>query len=344
VLTTIMSSFIFGLLVASTSVTLTSAVTDGSQFGPVWQRLTDCGTVSSPSNDVARADYAALAQKATQVKICTHGSTIDCITSKPNTYPIKVLRDGKFLLSHGEDGSAPCRKDCVANTWDGPVARTSAATSGCGDIQHGSQSNITNQWNFWACGNPTGIHWNANGRICQWQYRQKSQLELFINSGTSAPTSSPSMAPTQWFQADGHKENVTLLMTDVAALKRQVAALNSRIGTFDGPGNVGDILTDLTVKVDNNAGVLASVVPNVTALSTQMNGIKAALVAAVADGPKSSNCVGSGCTPSIESKGKNLFFSAPGGNILLNSPGCNGIDVCSTSSFSSRLKEALAGL
>jgi len=133
-------------------------------------------------------------------------------------------------------------------------------------------------------------------------------------------------------------------MMDVAALKRQVAALSSMVGTFDGPGNVGDILTDLTVKVDNNAGVLASVVPNVTALSTQMNGLKAALVAAVADGPKSSNCVGSGCIPSINAQDKDLSFSAPDGNILLNSPGCNGIDVCATSSFSSRLKEALAGL
>ena len=35
-----------------------------------------------------------------QVKICTGGSTTDCVTSRANSYPVVNLREGITMLSH----------------------------------------------------------------------------------------------------------------------------------------------------------------------------------------------------------------------------------------------------
>ena len=60
--------------------------------------------------------------RAFQVKICTGGSTSDCVTSRADSYPVVNLREGITMLSH-IDGTTPCNTGCVNRFWEGPENR-----------------------------------------------------------------------------------------------------------------------------------------------------------------------------------------------------------------------------
>eukprot|EP00040_Diaphanoeca_grandis_P003265 m.24424 g.24424 ORF g.24424 m.24424 type:complete len:342 (+) comp14600_c0_seq1:55-1080(+) len=335
-------------LIIIASICCAASADDYGQFGPVWQRIANCGIIGESPVDIPRAQLADLAETATQVRFCEAGSTVDCVTSKPGSWPIVNLRNNKFLLSHKDLGQTPCDKTCVGETWDGPAQRLKNMFNTCGDIDHASQS--TNWW-YWACGNAGGIHYTVEGRICGWSTQERSSIEIFINSGSFAPTSVPTSRPTQWFEAGGHKENITTLQSNVETLQRSFNKLEAHVGTtIEGPTTIEQMIIDLTVKLDNVAGLLSGITANVTVLETDstatksdLAGLRNALKAAVATAGVPPACQGAECIPQISTNANDIVLQA-GGLIKLQSSSCDAVDLCDATSFSARLKQALRNL
>jgi hypothetical protein len=142
---------------------------------PKWRRIFHCeGTSSKNRLDFSKATIKQMAEKATQVKICTKGSSSDCVVSKANSFPIKMLRQGKTTVSHNGDSS--CDSQCVKGVWSntGKVDRLPRLWSTCGK---------NTEMMFWACNNQHGMHVSIHdGKDCNWFHTRSEHIEMFIDS------------------------------------------------------------------------------------------------------------------------------------------------------------------
>lgn len=139
----------------------------------------------------------------------------------------------------------------------------------------------------------------------------------------SSPSSPPTAGPSPWYEHAGHQTNFSELqdrMTDAEQTARSAAASMSQM-----QATVSQILTSM-------AGVTGDV-----------SRIRAALLQAVESVPDApAPCAGAGClAPAIAVDGTDLVVKALVGSIGITSEACVVDDLCSASSFASKLKEAL---
>lgn len=114
-----------------------------------------------------------LASNATRVKICTTGTSADCVFSRANTFPISQLQQG-LPISHSDSGE--CDEKCVNDTWVG--ARRPYMKSVCPD----ESSNIFESHVYWACGNRRGLHVSATDRAsCSWTAYGDDHISIYID-------------------------------------------------------------------------------------------------------------------------------------------------------------------
>ena len=155
---------------------------DANANASTWTRIWHCeGSGSVNRQDYSNAIIREMATRASNIRICTAGSTTDCAQSFPGTFPIKMLASG-WAISH--NNGAQCNSACVAATWFGPRAAT-ALWNSCGPSANNGQSY------YWACNNQGGLHffpWD-NG-LCSWQvgYGAQSNIEAFIDAAPPTPT------------------------------------------------------------------------------------------------------------------------------------------------------------
>lgn len=305
------------------------------QFGPVWERVGQCGSLVGSDSRLLEGGRVALARQAalaTRVRMCIWNSTTDCVTSRPETFPILNFRDGHTLLSHLSTG--PCDRDCVQATWDGPPQRLSELRTTCGAIGEGAMADIDDRWFYFSCGNRQGLVMSQQPGPCAWpQHLGGANIEIFIDSGTAAPTAAPTAFPTAWYQDDGHRTNFAEVQTRLSELERQLRATQADdVGADAERSRMAATLVNLQVTVDQLTTGMNTLIGNVSA-------IRAALIEA-ATGRSTGGSSGMQ-VPSIGTAGQDISISAPLGSISLNSRSCNNIDLCDTSSFTERLQAAL---
>lgn len=136
--------------------------------------------------DFDPGEMKRMATGATQIRICTGGSGTDCVESKPDSFPIKMLREGK-AVSHNDGASQSI--DEIEQVWSGPDARLAALTSTCttneGDADIMFESSKEGSYFYHACGNYDGLHISVHsGGYCTWDVTPNNaapDLEVFIN-------------------------------------------------------------------------------------------------------------------------------------------------------------------
>eukprot|EP00040_Diaphanoeca_grandis_P020700 m.110084 g.110084 ORF g.110084 m.110084 type:complete len:375 (+) comp28007_c0_seq1:106-1230(+) len=344
---------------------------------PGWTRVARCENHLG-GLDLGLDDMAKLANAATQVRICSYGSTVDCVTSNPNTFPIQNIQKKNVLVSQ-VDTQTVCNPGCIASTWTGPQARLNT-------LQYRCTSRTNDVMIYHACGNEGGLHFDAQdlpvvGRYqyCNWDSNTNAPgaLEMFINA--VAPTTAPTQSPSAWYQHGGHLTNFTEVQTRLVAVEEFAASNDKRVTDITDTAtskievlrieldkltyDVGQILE--TFQVFNSTIIAMNATLNTIAatqqttlqtvsdntatttnLQTQVNVIRQALVAAVDDvAVVTPSCAGGACSlPSIEADGASINILAADGNIMLTSKSCSQIDMCQLSKFTENIKAALKDL
>ena len=133
----------------------------------------------------------AMAQRATRIKICSHNHPDDCVTSRANTFPIHMLREGA-AISH--KAGLECDTSCVRETWEGERIHhlwSSCPVSHPDNVLNAQTTNLF----FHACGNADGLHLSAvsggPAYQCGWQHQQQDAIDVFINSHEDQVASTP---------------------------------------------------------------------------------------------------------------------------------------------------------
>lgn len=141
--------------------------------------------------DVIKAD----AQKASRIRICTTSDDgadgKDCVTTKPETFPIVNLRNGMMTVTH--NGNIPCNRACVRNIWDeSSEPRYENLWSTCWSQRDDSAEIIG-----WACNNGAGIHATVgDSPQCGWTSAGRGAISVYIDSGTSTTVTTSTMSET----------------------------------------------------------------------------------------------------------------------------------------------------
>lgn len=313
-----------------------------------WTRIRGCShtDIQLRGYELTVDEVIQLAEVATQVKMCTAGSTTDCVTSVADSYPIVNLRNGIEVISH-INGNVPCPRACVARYWTGTPQRLNQLWSTC----YSGQPNKT-VWQ--GCGNAPGVKWlkrpddREAGRVmCDWaSYNINDQpsvqgMNIYINA-IPAPTASPTSAPSYAVLHPGHLANMTEMQGVVLALSTHVEALNARLGNLN-QASLDSTLQTLTGQVseaNQAAGALVDlaqgIVNNVTVLQTDVANMKGALLAALED----SVAQQPPGLPSVEATGSNVVVKAAG-SVQLQSGACRVDDLCTVSDFATKLRTAL---
>jgi len=166
---------------------------ESSGNASAWSRIWHCeGNSSVNRQDFTNEVIRDMATRATSIKICTAGSSADCMQSLAGTFPIKMLALG-WAISH--NNGVECDKTCAAATWFGP--RLTSMWSMCPPDPNNGQSY------YWACNNRGGLHFMPwDNAQCSWQlgYGVQSNLEAYIDAVPPAPTpvpTSPTRTPTK---------------------------------------------------------------------------------------------------------------------------------------------------
>jgi len=180
-----------------------------SPVNPLEQRLKGEDWVSifncDGKKDVKRylyEDWQGLAQRASAVRICTHGSETDCVQSSGTA--LSNLRSGFRQLQ--KKGLNWCDTDCVKEEWSGDEKRLGQMWWKCGR---------PDGRNFWhACGNTEGLHLDndagpdlndddsiayedLDGGMCTWDWEESDNIDVqLLLEPSMAPTSMPSPSPT----------------------------------------------------------------------------------------------------------------------------------------------------
>ena len=105
-------------------------------------------------------------------------------------------------------------------------------------------------------------------------------LQLLFNMATVSPTSTPTRSPTRWYQAPGHRQNVSQLQDTVAAMQSRMDQLERDATTFATQSAVDARLAaigDRVTLVDETVTV------GVSDLATLLGTVNASLLSAVGE-------------------------------------------------------------
>lgn len=159
----------------------------GKKNGGAWRRVLRCDGASDGNRIIgSKETVMEQARSSTMVKICKDGSMTRCVTSRPNTFPIKMLAKGRSV-SHNDN--LLCDKDCVTKTWEGSYDLLDHLWSECGDPE------ITNSWDYvfyWACNNHDGLHVSGQpSQACGWygwgQNASMDRVDVYIDLPGKTP-------------------------------------------------------------------------------------------------------------------------------------------------------------
>jgi len=139
---------------------------------------------------------------------------------------------------------------------------------------------------WWACGTG-GLHFTLvpGQRQCFWgATQQNDNIEVFIDSDyTTAPTGSPTAAPSNWNQHPGHLTNWTVAQARITALEQTVARLEAERPSYVTTVAMALALTDERVEAAAAvATVRTDAYDRIDAVNATLTTLRAALRSAVA--------------------------------------------------------------
>lgn len=342
------------VVVALALAAATRSCTGNYQFrgdNSVWERVLFCETTQNSFQNGYDYPLNVIREKAlraTQVKICTGGSTSDCVTSRPGSFPIANLRQGITMLSH-IDATTPCTyPGCVGSTWDGPANRLFQL-----QVMSGPHQNCVpgiNRFNrtmiYWACGTG-GLHATLvpTQRQCFWSAtNQVDSIGVFINSDyTTAPTAAPTRMPSGWFQHAGHLSNWTQAQDRIVALEQTVRRLEGELSNYATLTSLDRYVEAQRVEVGAAVSALRiDVITQLEAVNATVDSLRTALRSAVTEAA-TRNPGELPLQPVIEAEGSALYLRSPGA-VNVESSSCPTFDLCNVGTFSQRLSQVLQDL
>lgn len=151
--------------------------------GRTWLTVFHCD--GGQGSSIVHSDWKSIASKASGVRICTHGSSTDCVTSVEGRAPSEALtniRAGKPTGSMLQSDAKNCDIHCIQGMWTGSAERLGALTWSDmnGDCMY-----------YHACDNGVGLHFGrigapeSNGHACsdthcQWSHAQHGSSKIDI--------------------------------------------------------------------------------------------------------------------------------------------------------------------
>jgi len=221
-----------------------------------------------------------------------------------------------------------------------------------------------------------GHSWDCDCDIKTWQCSKENTIggrtkmtavgrfTLFYLATSEAPTSSPTIAPSRWFQAPSHKLTIENLTTVVPRLEEAVAGLLKREIEHEAimDTTINNLraelsttrsqLNDTTSTLSTTVAQLAATNDELSSRSAQLGSTQSALdklrgdlqkigSMTVVDGPKQP----AGSPPQIEANADgDMVLQASSGKMLLKTNDCNDVDVCQSTQTLDQLKLALKNL
>jgi len=345
-------------------VTLAAIVATGRanyQFSDdSWTRVAYCDTNAYSALDYPVATLAQMASVSTSVKICSYGSTLDCVTSASGSFPIQQFAAGRLMISRQLNGSCCARgAACLGTVWSGPPSRVNEMMFTCsGGCAARVETPTVPDYIYHACGNANGMHFTVRnsttrGRTTQCSWGRSSggyntgrgRLEAFINfpvtTAPTTPTAAPTAAPTGSNDPTITAQRVDVLERNYRAVMSQIAALSS--STTAQTASVLSSLTSVAVRADDNSVVAADLVMNMTMVQGNVSGLVGALRTAVATA-----AVGGGGTtttpPQVTATAANELVLNSAAAVKVTTGTCSNNDLCGAASFAATLKAALQNL
>eukprot|EP00927_Polykrikos_kofoidii_P076523 TRINITY_DN73598_c0_g1_i1.p1 TRINITY_DN73598_c0_g1~~TRINITY_DN73598_c0_g1_i1.p1 ORF type:complete len:1524 (-),score=152.85 TRINITY_DN73598_c0_g1_i1:153-4460(-) len=151
-----------------------------------WIRIFYCtGQTSTQRLAYSASWIQTLAVHATQIKICTLGSSIDCVTSSPETFPIVMLRHGDRISHSASNG---CDATCVTSTWEGPPTMLDSLRSSSGGASADALLGKTLFFDGLGSDSGSGLHLGVDdGDPCGWSAAASNEIEVLIDQPSQAP-------------------------------------------------------------------------------------------------------------------------------------------------------------
>lgn len=164
-------------------IVVIGALLAGVGFSNTWKTIFSCDGDGLTTNRIADINWRDTVNSPTAggLRICSKGSTTDCVTAKGDNPALGNLQLGETLLQ--DENLFVCRKDCVSKIWSGSANRLSAMEYWCPPGKSDGQSMI-----YHACGNVNGLHMAMETGHCEWSWNGSSALEVQI---LMVPTPSP---------------------------------------------------------------------------------------------------------------------------------------------------------
>jgi len=325
-----------------------------------WTRVAYCDTTRYSALEYPISTLAQMASASTSVKICTYGSTLDCVTSALGSFPVQQFAAGRLMISRQPNGSCCARGPaCLRNVWSGPAARVNEVMFTClGGCFPYNEDRSAIDYVFHACGNAHGMHFSVRNSTtrgstprCSWGLSSggfstgRGRLEAFINfpvtTAPTTPTAAPTAAPTGSNDPTITAQRVDVLERNYRAVMSQIAALSS--STTAQTASVLSSLTSVAVRADDNSVVAADLVMNMTMVQGNVSGLVGALRTAVATA-----AVGGGGTtttpPQVTATAANELVLNSAAAVKVTTGTCSNNDLCGAASFAATLKAALQNL
>lgn len=173
-----------------------------------------------------------------KVRICTAGSSTDCVTSKPNTFPIKALQDGHLLVSHSL-GDGSCDSSCVDQTWDyNAVERAKQLVHNqCTSETDATLANHSLEFLYAASCNANGLHFLLTAEPtypddndddgCGWTSGGGGELDAYVD--TPAAKTTTLKATTTEHPVVGNVKDLTDIVIKVATRIAVVESSNAAV-------------------------------------------------------------------------------------------------------------------
>jgi len=205
------------------------------------------------------------------------------------------------------------------------------------------------------------------------QYTESYGWEIWVNKKSTEPSSSPTIAPSPWYENPIHattlvelqkrmtaveradksfaKEIVDMkaeimdeLKGDVLQLSLNIIAIRERLDMAEGNQSMlATSLSDLSEMGANGASATTAMGKRLDSIEGLFNKLQSALKsAASAPTIPSNSCVGSDCIPTVGSDGNDIVLTAS--TVTLKANQCAAADLCEVTTFSEQLRSALQSL
>lgn len=175
---------------------------------------------------------------------------------------------------------------------------------------------------------------------CHTDEQQATGLEIFLDYRSAAPTTSPTVGPTAWYQHSDHAgTNTSAMAAAIEVLESQVANLQRTCARqVDVDAELSQVSAQLVIVQEENA-----------AQDSDISAIRNAIRSAVALVPGTSVSLPSPSrrtqsSPTVEASGVDVSIKAPSGAVQLESDACGVYDPCLSKLVLANITAALNSL